>query len=98
MATAEKNTATSAVTLPASPSSPSVKLVPFTVPITTKNRIGIFQMPKSSTLPGRNGIFMVSSTSGLRVKYSANTPVTKSCPSIFCAGESPMERFRTTLM
>ena len=61
IATTVKNVATIIVTLLASPSSPSVKLVPFTVPMITKKRIGMFRKPKSSILSGKKGIFMARS-------------------------------------
>ena len=57
-ATTEKNTATINVTLPASPSSPSVKFVPLAVPRTIKNRTGIFHIPKSRYPPDFQGIFI----------------------------------------
>ena len=44
--TTVKNTATIRVTLEASPSSPSVKLTPFTVPITAKNSTGTANHPR----------------------------------------------------
>ena len=63
MATTEKNTATISVTLPANPSSPSVKFVPLAVPRVTKNSMGMFQTPKSRYLPDRKGIRMARLTS-----------------------------------
>ena len=54
-ATTPKNTATIIVTLVARPSRPSVKLTPFTVPITARNMTGIVKNPKSNVTPGKNG-------------------------------------------
>ena len=46
IATTVKNVATRTVTLDARPSSPSVKFVPLTVPITAKKRTGIASHPR----------------------------------------------------
>ena len=46
IATTVKNVATRTVTLDARPSSPSVKFVPLTVPITAKKRTGIANHPR----------------------------------------------------
>ena len=51
------------VTEEASPSSPSVKFTPFTVPMTTIKISGMVRIPKSSSCPGIKGIFMVRGTS-----------------------------------
>jgi len=45
IAMTEKNVATIIVTEEASPSRPSVKFTPFTVPITTKNNSGTVKIP-----------------------------------------------------
>ena len=56
IATTVKNVATRTVTLDASPSSPSVKFVPFTVPITAINKSGTASQPISQYFPPENGI------------------------------------------
>ena len=54
-----KKTAAATVTQLASPSTPSVKLVPFTVATAMKTSAAVFRIPRSITCPGMKGIFMV---------------------------------------
>lgn len=61
--TTVKNTATIRVTLEARPSRPSVKLTPFTVPITAKKRTGTASHPRFRKCPLQNGILIVSEIS-----------------------------------
>ena len=94
--TTEKKTAFKIVTLAASPSRPSVKLTPLTVPRITKARNGIVKIPASSSLPGRNGMRIRREIPEKRAKYHRKTAVITACSAIFCFGYSPSLRCSTT--
>ena len=102
IATMVRKVATRMVTLVQSPSSPSVKFTPLSVPSTIKNRAGIKRIPSERNLPPSNppvkGISISVPTSPLFNRYQANMPVITNCPTNFCIGFRPSERFITILI
>ena len=92
-----KNTAIIIVTLVASPSSPSVKFAPLTVPITainkniTNNHVGIV-----ISYPPVNGIIV--DVPIYFIIYTQKTAVTTTCNENFCISVSPRFLFFTTFI
>ena len=102
MATTVMKVATRIVTLVHRPSRPSVKFTPLSVPRVTKKRKGTNSHPRSRKYPWSKppvkGMSMDVPTSLEVIRYQQKIPVITNCPSSFCLGFSPSDRFITILM